>query len=161
MLLVRSLSFQTTVGGDNVTTIRTMAMEDYDAVIDLMKQTPGVSIRDADSREAVGRYLERNPGLSFVACAGETVVGCLMSGHDGRRGYLQHLVVRVEYRRQGLGGALVKHCIDALAALGIEKYHLDVLKDNHDAAGYWTRQGWMLRTDIDRYSLIRGNNPNA
>ncbi|RKP46154.1 GNAT family N-acetyltransferase [Pararobbsia silviterrae] len=156
-----------------MTQIRPMTLHDYDAVIALMKQTPGVSVRDADSRDAVGRYLERNPGLSFVACADEAdgivgtqaahraIVGCIMSGHDGRRGYLQHLVVHPDHRRRGLGGALATHCIDALAALGIHKCHVDVLKNNASGADFWTRQGWSLRTDIDRYSHIRGGNANA
>ena len=144
-----------------MTTIRTMTLDDYDAVIDLMKQTPGVSIREADSRDAVARYLDRNPGLSFVACAEDTIVGCVMSGHDGKRGYLQHVVVRVDFRKQGIGRALVKQCVDGLAALGIEKYHLDVLKNNDAAARYWAGMGWKLRTDIDRYSFINSDNPNA
>jgi ribosomal protein S18 acetylase RimI-like enzyme len=71
--------------------IRPMTMADYDAVIGLLKQTPGVSLRDADLRESTERYLLRNPGLRFVAEDAETgsVVGCILSGHDGRRGYLQ------------------------------------------------------------------------
>jgi len=62
--------------------IRAMTVEDYDAVIELMKQTPGVTLRDADSRDANRRYLERNPGLSFVAAIDGAIVGSVMSGHD-------------------------------------------------------------------------------
>lgn len=47
--------------------IREMTISDFDRVIALMRRTPGVTIRDADSQEAVGRYLMRNPGFSFVA----------------------------------------------------------------------------------------------
>lgn len=142
-------------------TIRPMTIADYDAVIDLMHQAPGVSVRDADSREAVNRYLERNPDLSFVACADQRIIGCIMSGHDGRRGYLQHLVVHPDHRRHGLGSELVRHCVDALRNLGIDKSHIDVLKTNPSGAGYWAKRGWVLRTDIDRYSYIRSGNSNA
>jgi ribosomal protein S18 acetylase RimI-like enzyme len=142
-------------------TIRVMTIDDYDAVIELMNQTPGVSVREADSREAVARYLDRNPSLSFVACADDTLVGCVMSGHDGRRGYLQHLLVLPEHRGQGIGSMLVERCLDALGDLGIQKSHVDVFKTNVPAARYWARQGWKLRTDIDRYSFIRGGNENA
>lgn len=48
-----------------------MTADDYDSVIELMKRTPGISVRDADSRESTLRYLERNPGLSFVAQIGD------------------------------------------------------------------------------------------
>jgi len=142
-------------------TIRPMGIEDYDAVTELMRRTPGVSFRDADSRESTRRYLERNPGLSFVAEAGGRTVGCIMSGHDGRRGYLQHLVVLPEHRRQGIANALVEHCLAALAVLGIVKSHVDVFRTNDLAHAFWTGQGWKLRTDIDRFSFIRGGSENA
>jgi ribosomal protein S18 acetylase RimI-like enzyme len=64
--------------------IRVMTMDDYDAVMELMMSTPGVSIRDADSRESTSRYLERNPEMSFVAETRTVLSGCIMCGHDGR-----------------------------------------------------------------------------
>lgn len=78
--------------------IRTMTPADYDAVLSLMQGTPGISLRDADSRSATERYLARNPGLSFVAEAAGRLIACVMCGHDGRRGYLQHALVLPEYR---------------------------------------------------------------
>lgn len=142
-------------------TLRTMTLDDYDAVLDLMKRTPGVTVRDADSRASTARYLARNPGLSFVAEADGVLVGCVMCGHDGRRGYLQHLVVLPEHRRQGLAASLVERCLAGLEREGILKCHLDVIKTNTAAAQYWRGQGWQLRTDIDRYSFIRSDNENA
>jgi len=141
--------------------IRPMTLADYDAFIDLMKKTPGVSIRDADSLDATARYLKRNPGLSFVAVVEGRVEGCLMSGHDGRRGYLQHLVVAEPLRRKGIGTALIEHCLTALGAQGIRKNHLDVFRTNTAAASYWAKRGWTLRTDINRFSLVHGGGANA
>ena len=136
-------------------TLRVMTLDDYDSVIALMLATPGVTFRDADSRESTSRYLERNPGMSFIAEDGTVLCGCIMSGHDGRRGYLQHLVVSPEYRRQGIANALVERCLSTLEKHGILKCHLDVIKTNTAAADYWNSQGWQLRTDIDRYSFSR------
>lgn len=141
--------------------IRVMTMDDYDAVLALMSKTPGISLRDADSRQATARYLERNPDMSFVAESGSGLCACVMCGHDGRRGYLQHLLVLPEFRRQGLARALVTRCLSKLEALGIHKCHLDVLKTNDAAARYWQSQGWQLREDIDRYSFTRPGNANA
>jgi len=142
-------------------TLRPMSIADYSAVIDLMKQTPGVSFRDADSLDSTTRYLERNPGLSFVAEAEGQLVGCLMSGHDGRRGYLQHLVVLPAFRRQGIANALVEQCLNALQQLGILKSHIDIFRTNKLAITYWESQGWKLRNDIHRYSFVRGGSDNA
>ncbi|MGY2374511.1 GNAT family N-acetyltransferase [Pseudomonas sp. SDO524_S393] len=142
--------------------IRVMTPADYDAVISLMQNTPGISLRDADSRDATERYLARNPDLSFVAEADASqLIGCVMCGHDGRRGYLQHLLVLPDFRRQGIGQALTQRCLDELERLGIHKCHLDVFKTNTSAAAYWKGQGWNLRTDIDRYSFTRPGNENA
>lgn len=141
--------------------IRPMVIEDYEAVIELMRRTPGVSFRDADSRDSTARYLDRNPGLSFVAEDGDQIVGCVMCGHDGRRGYLQHLMVLPEHRRQGIASALVESCLVRLDALGIQKSHVDVFKTNQPASAYWRSQGWKLRTDIDRYSIVRSGGENA
>ena len=141
--------------------IRPMTLPDYDQVMALMSQTPGISLRGADSREATQRYLLRNPGLSFVAEDVTSMIGCIMSGHDGRRGYLQHLVVLPAYRNRGIASALVERCLDALAQLGIQKSHVDVLQANDDGKRYWQAMGWTLRTDICRYSFVRSGGDNA
>lgn len=141
-------------------TIRVMTLDDYAAVIALITRTPGVSLRDADSREATARYLARNPGMSFVAHIDGVICGCIMSGHDGRRGYLQHLVVVAECRRQGIGKLLVERCLSELESHAIHKFHLDVFKTNESAASYWQSLGWQLRSDIDRYSFTRSESEN-
>jgi ribosomal protein S18 acetylase RimI-like enzyme len=133
----------------------------YDDVMALMHRTPGISIRDADSRPATERYLGRNPGMSFLSIAVEQVVGCAMCGHDGRRGYLQHVIVDEEYRGRGIALELVEHCLGALHKIGIEKTHIDVFVDNDLANAYWTRRGWQRRDDIYRYSLNRSDRENV
>lgn len=142
-------------------TTRVMTIADYERVIGLMHATPGVSIRDTDSREATERYLTRNPELSFVAERNEQLIGCVMCGHDGRRGYLQHLIVLPEYRRQGVANTLVECCLARLEQLDIHKTHIDVFRTNELAQRYWESQGWQLRTDILRYSFIRHADENA
>jgi len=141
--------------------LRAMSIDDYDLVIALMKQTPGVTFRDADFRESTARYLERNKGLSFVAVVDGQIMGCIMAGHDGRRGYLQHLVVHPMHRKQGIAKSLIENCLLQLEQLGIHKFHIDVLNENQSGMAFWESQGWKLRSDIKRYSLIRSGGENA
>ncbi len=96
-----------------------MTLDDYDAVLALMRGTPGVSVRAADSRESIERYLARNPGLSLVAESNGRIVGCLFAGHDGRRGSLNHVVVAPAYRRMGIGRRIVTCALDGLEAVAI------------------------------------------
>ena len=74
--------------------IQEMTIEDYQDVRNLWEQTEGIETADTDSREGLSRFLERNPGLSFVARDGENIVGVVLCGHDGRIGIRKwHLFV--------------------------------------------------------------------
>jgi ribosomal protein S18 acetylase RimI-like enzyme len=84
-----------------------------------------------------------------------------MCGHDGRRGYLQHLAVDASHQRRGIGTTLVGQCLIELKRLGIEKTHLDVFSANASAHQYWTSRGWKRRDDIVRYSLTNSTDLNA
>ncbi|HEY4319076.1 MAG TPA: GNAT family N-acetyltransferase [Herbaspirillum sp.] len=147
--------------GNYMLCIRPMTIEDYDLVFKLLKKAPGITFRDADSRENTARYLVRNPGFSFVALDESRITGCIMAGHDGRRGYLQHLMVDGERRHEGIASALLERCLAALEANGIFKFHIDVLADNEEGAAYWESRGWQLRSDIKRYSFIGKGGNNA
>jgi ribosomal protein S18 acetylase RimI-like enzyme len=112
---------------------------DYDEVMTLWEATEGLTLREADSRNAIVDYLARNPGLSFVARDGDRLVGAVLAGTDGRRGYLQHLAVAATHRRQGLGTCLATRVLDGLRSLGIAKCHLFVRREHAHAREFWER----------------------
>lgn len=141
--------------------IAEMTINHYDAVLELMRRTPEVAVRSTDSREMTARYLERNPGFSFVGLEGDDVVACAMCGHDGRRGYLRHVIVLSEYRKRGIASALIERCLSKLESIGIFKTHIDVFFENDLANEYWQRRGWVKRDDIHRYSFNRSSDPNV
>ena len=141
--------------------IREMTIEDYENIIEMFKTTPGITVRDVDSKNSTKKYLKRNQGLNFVAIVKNCVVGCVMCGHDGRRGYLQHLIVKPENRYQGIGKALFTRCIDSLNQIGISKTHIFVFKSNSLANSFWERNGWVLRDEINMYSHNCSSNENA
>lgn len=136
-------------------------LDRYDEVSVLWRSTPGVALREADSKPAIARYLERNPGLSFVAEVEGKIAGCALCGHDGRRGYLQHVLVLPEYRKRGIANALVTRCLDELEKIGITKTHIDVFVTNEVGNTYWKRRGWKRRDDVFRYSYLRSEHDNA
>ncbi|NOI57868.1 GNAT family N-acetyltransferase [Vibrio coralliilyticus] len=142
-------------------TIRPMAIEDYDAVIRLWLQTEGMSVRDADSRENIALYLDRNPDLSFVAIIEGNIIGAVLVGTDGRRGYLQHLAVLPQFRGQRIGYQLISQSINALANIGIPKTHLFVYDDNLNAQKFYEKLGWFPRDNIRMYSYNSSSNSNV
>lgn len=128
--------------------ISQFAIDAYDQVISLWKRCEGVGLSEADSRESIQSYLERNPGMSFIAEDNGTIVGAVLCGHDGRRGYVHHLAVHPSYRRQGIGRALVERCVSALQAVSIQKCHLFIFKENLDGIRFWENLGWTSRSEI-------------
>src|SRR6266513_1792367 len=121
---------------------------DYDEAMALWQRTEGLTLRAADSREAVLNYLKRNPGFSLVARDHRTLVAAVLGGHDGRRGYLHHLAVAPSHRGLGVGRALAERVLAALGAEGIHKCHLMVRADNTDALAFWAHIGWTQRADL-------------
>lgn len=129
--------------------IRSMTSGDYDQLYALWLSCRGMGLNDVDdSREGVSRYLARNPRTCFAALDEEKIVGAIMAGHDGRRGYIYHTAVSESYRHRGIGSALVKRALDALAAEGITKVALVVFSHNEAGNAFWKRQGFTLREDL-------------
>jgi N-acetylglutamate synthase len=133
--------------------IRDMTRQDYEPVIGLWCRCAGVVLSSADRPDAIGRYLDRNPGLSLVAEESGRVIAALLCGHDGRRGYLHHLAVESEYRGRGVGRGLVERATGRLRRAGIAKCHIFVLRDNPAGRSFWTHLGWVVREDIGIVSL--------
>ena len=135
--------------------LRVMAIEDYDQVYALWRQIRGFGIRSIDdSRVGVDRFLKRNPGTSVVAVAEDgAIVGGILCGHDGRRGCLYHVCVREDYRRNGIGKAMVVHCMNALKEEEINKVSLIAFTVNDVGNAFWNRIGWTKREDLNYYDF--------
>ena len=92
--------------------------------------------------------------MSFVAIADRNVIGAVLAGHDGRRGYIHHLAVHPAHRQQGLGRRLVDRCLDALRDAGIQKCHIFIFTENSGGIDFWESVGWMRRADISVMSRV-------
>lgn len=133
--------------------IRAITPDDHAALFALWQRTPGIQLRGDDEYGPFCRYLARNPGLSVLVEAEGVPVACLLVGHDGRRGYLQHLVVDVPWRGRGLARALLDEALRRLAELGVGKSHVFVLDDAPEALAFWQALPlWGERTDIRLFS---------
>ena len=130
-------------------TVRKMDARDYDELYALWMSCKGMGLNDLDdSREGVERFLARNPHTCFVAREGSRMIGAIMAGSDGRRGYIYHTAVAEDCRGRGVGSALVKAAMDALEKIGIHKAALVVFARNEGGNAFWEKQGFTVRTDI-------------
>lgn len=136
-------------GKEQLMKIRVMLTEDYDAVYSLWIRTPGMGLnRVDDSREGIEKYLKRNPTTCFIAEEEGRLIGVILSGHDGRRGYIHHTAVDRTKRKGGIGTALLNAAMDALKAEGIIKVALVVFKKNETGNHFWDEKGFEKRQDL-------------
>ena len=128
--------------------IMPMAVEDLAAVTALWNDTDGVGMNESDDPQQLRAFLARNPGLSLVARDSSRLIGAVLCGHDGRRGFLYHLAVLPEYRKRGVGRAMVDQCLDRLGALGLLRCNILMYVDNHTGEQFWKRGGWYDRSEL-------------
>lgn len=129
--------------------IRTMDISDYNKVYALWMSCKNMGFNNLDdSKDGIEKFLKRNPKTSFVAEENDAIVGIILAGHDGRRGYIYHTSVGENHRRQGIGTKLVDKCLSALKEEGINKVALLVFAKNDVGNRFWENQGFIARTDI-------------
>lgn len=129
--------------------IRIMDINDYEQVYKLWSSTAGMGMRLIDdSYEGISKFLLRNPTTNFVVENDNDIIGVVLCGHDGRRGYIYHLAVTTEYRCKGIGQLLVEHVLDALRCEGINKVALVVYDSNELGNSFWEAAGFTKRDDL-------------
>ncbi len=129
--------------------VRKMELGDYEKVYNLWAHTAGMGLNTTDdSKEGIAKYLARNPNTCFVAEDGGELAGVIISGHDGRRGFIYHTAVKEEFRRQGIGQELVSSALAALEQEGIHKVALVAFGKNKTGNLFWEKAGFTVRDDL-------------
>ncbi|SDF58231.1 GNAT family N-acetyltransferase [Marvinbryantia formatexigens] len=135
--------------------IRSMTIDDFAQVHKLWMQISGFGIRSVDdSYEGVARFLKRNPGCSVVAERDGRIIGSILCGHDGRRGCLYHVCVHPDFRKQGIGKAMVVFAMEALKKEKINKVSLIAFTRNDIGNTFWKEIGWTRREDLNYYDFV-------
>ena len=129
--------------------IRLMTIADYNALYTLWINTPNMGLNDLDdSEEGIRKYLNRNPNTCFVAEEEGNIVGVILSGHDGRRGFIHHTAVLGMYHGQGIGRKLVDAAFGALDQEGINTVALVAFGQNESGNAFWEHMGFSSRPDL-------------
>jgi len=125
-----------------------MNVADYDSALHLWKSLPGMGLSGADERSEIEKFLRKNSETCWVAEKDNRLVGTILGGSDGRRGYIYHLAVQSGLQKIGIGKQLLARCLDAFKKAGIQKCHLLVYHDNTTGIDFWEHAGWVLRKDV-------------
>ena len=104
--------------------------------------TPGKPQRDP--RLSIRNKLAMQPELFFVGWLNERLIGTVMAGYDGHRGWLYSLAVAEDQRGKGYGRALVEHAERALASIGCPKLNLQIMANKPEAQGFYAKLGYQM-----------------
>ena len=128
-------------------------LNDYAAALELWRGTDGVNVGPSDTPEEIQKKLQRAPDLFLMAEVDRRIIGTIIGGYDGRRGLIYHLAVHADFRKQGIGAALLKEVEARLKAKGCRKAYLLVKKGN-SASDFYEKRGW---SDMDNIRLFGKN----
>lgn len=133
--------------------IREMTIYDYDEVYEMWQITTKRALSKADERDQMERYLKHNAGMSQVAVVDGKIVGTVLAGHDGRRGFIHHMAVLPEFRRKKIGHALAQTAIQKIREQSIDKTHIFCYQNNETGQSFWRDFGFEKREDVFVYSF--------
>jgi len=129
-------------------------------VVDLWKAVFGYETAHNNPHLAIDKKLQVADDLLFVAIADKTVVGTIMAGYDGHRGWLYSLGVTPSRRRQGIGSQLVVHAERALILKGCVKINLQILEGNEKVTTFYETLGFSVEKRINMGKRIPQNVPS-
>lgn len=97
---------------------------------------------------AIPEKMRVQPELMLVALDGDRVVGSVMAGYDGHRGWISRIAVLTSHRGRGIGQALIAAAEHRLAALGCIKINLQVVEANSAVVEFYKRAGYQIEPRI-------------
>lgn len=128
--------------------LRLMTPEDFNACQVLWRRCAGVILRDWESPQTLSTMLVRNPGGGWVIESGDQLIGTILAGHDGWRGYIYHAAIDPDWRRSGLGSTLAHQALTYFASQHIHRIHMLVDADNQAGKSFWRAMGAKVRADV-------------
>ncbi len=121
-----------------------------DGVVSLLKKVFGDQAADIAPDFVLDEESEEGrEGLIFVALSGQLLVGTVMAGYDGNRGWIYVLGVLQEYQRQGIGSSLLAFAEKKLAALGCKKINLQMMEGNEVAELFFSANGFQTEKRVN------------
>ncbi len=148
--------------------IREMSIKDHEEVV-MLWQRAGISLGLSDTKSEIKRMIEHNPGLCLVMEDEEQkrkIIGAVLGGFDGRRGWVHHLAIDPEYQGRGLGKKMMAELTRRFKEMNVVKIKLEVHESNVGVIEFYRKIGWDLRRELITMSLtlredIFKTNPEA
>jgi ribosomal protein S18 acetylase RimI-like enzyme len=128
--------------------IRTFDAGDRDAVIalwrDVFPEYADTSRPQRDPALSIANKMKMQPELFFVGVMNDEVIGTVMCGYDGHRGWVYSLAVAPALQGRGFGSALMRHVEETLATLGCPKVNLQIMSFKTELRGFYEKLGYRM-----------------
>jgi ribosomal protein S18 acetylase RimI-like enzyme len=134
--------------------VRTYRDSDRPAVVALWNTVFGYEGAYNDPDVSIRRKLDAQPDLLFVADLAGEVVGTIMAGYDGHRGWIYSVAVSPNHRRRGIGSALMQRAERALTELGAPKINLQVRGNNSAVVPFYQSLGFRVEERISMGKVV-------
>jgi len=121
--------------------IRAFRPEDAEFIVNLWNDC-GLTVPWNDPRRDIARKLRVQSELFLVAIQDDRIVGSVMAGYEGHRGWINYLAVHPTQQRAGVGSALMERAEELLRAAGCPKINLQVRRTNLQAIGFYESIGF-------------------
>lgn len=126
-------------------------------VIELWQKSFGYATARNAPALVIDKKLAIDDGLLFVGIKYGQVIGTVMAGYDGHRGWIYSLAVFPMYRKQGVGSALLFYAEQELSSLGCMKINLQVLEGNDAAEKFYISNGYSIEERISMGKELKEN----
>ncbi|HHI01975.1 MAG: hypothetical protein DRP51_06185 [Candidatus Zixiibacteriota bacterium] len=129
--------------------IRPLDISDYDDIIRLW-QTGGLPFRPRgrDSYKAMAREFKRMETCFLGMFDGERMIGTIIGSSDGRKGWINRLVIDPDYRGRQLAGRLIEECERYLYDLGLSVIACLVEDVNTPSLSAFEKAGYKISNEI-------------
>ena len=127
--------------------IREFHLDDYERVVELWREA-GLILRPSDDREGIKLKLQRDPELFLVAEEDGEILGVVLGAWDGRRGWINHLAVRLGRRRSGIAKSLVKEVERRLIGKGALKVNAQIYRSNESSLAFFKALDYDIHSDL-------------
>ncbi len=123
--------------------IRVFEKSDDDAVVQLWIEC-GLVVPWNNPRSDIQRKLKVQPEMFLVACIDERIIGSVMAGYDGHRGWINYLAVLPEFQGRGIAFKLMNCAEEMLRNMNCPKINLQVRTSNKTVIEFYKRIGFRV-----------------
>lgn len=145
------------IDSDSVKIVEFDNLKHRKQVVELWQDVFGYEAEHNRPKLAIDKKIGAGDGLLFVAVNEQTVVGTVMAGYDGHRGWIYSIAVLAAHQKKGIGLALLTFAEEKLSSLGCMKINLQIMDGNDGVQRFYQANGYLVEKRISMGKRLNEN----